>query len=677
MNDGKKTKKQLIDELMDLRKQVSEVDGFERSRLSTLDEAPNLTAFYKHLLENIDEGILVMAKDDKIFFVNDPMAKIAGVPKEQILGAEVLKDFSEGTLRYFRSYYLEAKESLNTVSFDSIQVLTPAGRMTYQSGILVPLVKDKHYDGMICTIHDITERMRAEEVLRESEERYRTIIEISPDPIVMYDLRGKILAANLQTAKTYGVASVEEFLREVKTVFDLLTDEGKAFAVANFRHTLAEGISQKNEYLLRLRDGKMVTAEINSSIVRTATGEPQAFISVIRDITGHKLAVNALRETEERFRLITDNVQDTVWLMDMNMQTTWISPSVEQKRGFTLEELRSLPLERHLTPESFRRAVALMEKNLTPERLADPCEKITVSAEMEFYRKDGSMFWADTIITLLRDGQGIPTGFLGVSRDITDRKRVEEALRESELRYQTIFETTGTIMLIVEEDMTISLANDGFESLTGYKREEVEGKKKWTEFVEKGDLERMVVQHKLRRVDSGLAKKSYEFRLVHRDGGLRNIFLTVAVIPGTKKSITSLIDITDRKKAEEALRNSEEKFRALSESSTAAIFLIQGTKYIYINPAFETMTGYTMEDLADMNFWDFLHPDMRECGQKQGSDSPQRRKAAVKLRNQIHHQERSGEDGLISLRRSSHWITNRQSWDRHSTLPSANRRRRR
>jgi two-component system, cell cycle sensor histidine kinase and response regulator CckA len=645
MNDEKKTKKQLIDELIALRKQVPETDGFEKSRLRTLDEAPNVTAFYRHLLENIDEGILVMDKDDKIFFVNDPMAKIAGIPKEQMFGAGVLKDFSEDTLGYFRSYYLEAKESLNTVSFDSIKVLTPKGRMTYQSGILVPMGQDKHFDGMICTIFDNTKCKQMEEVLRESEERYRTIVEISPDPIIIYDLRGKILAANMQTAKIYGVSSVEEFLREIKTVFDLLADEDKAFATANFRHTLAEGISQKNEYLVRLGEGKMITVEINSSIIRAATGEPRAFISVIRDITGQKLAVKALRETEKLFRLITDNVQDTVWLMDMNMQITWISPSVEQKRGFTLEELRSLPPERHLTPESFRRAVAWMEENLIQERLADPCEKITVSAEMEFYRKDGSMFWADTIITLLRDGQGIPTGFLGVSRDITDRKRVEEALRESELRYQTIFETTGTIMLIVEEDMTISLTNDGFENLTGYKREEVEGKKKWTEFVEKGDLERMVVQHKLRRVESGLAKKSYEFRLVHRDGSLRNIFLTIAMIPGTKKSVTSLIDITDRKKAEEALRNSEEKFRALANSSCAAIFLIQGTKYTYINPAFESIIGYTMEDLADMNFWDFIHPDMRELIRVRGLSRLKRE--SLPSRYEIRFIAKNGEEKWV------------------------------
>lgn len=94
-----------------------------------------------------------------------------------------------------------------------------------------------------------------------------------------------------------------------------------------------------------------------------------------------------------------------------------------------------------------------------------------------------------------------------------EHKRVEEAHRVSELRYQTIFETTGTTMLIIEEDMTISLANDKWGTLTGYTREEVEGKRKWTEFIIEDDLSKMITQHKLRRVDPGFAKKAMSFGL--------------------------------------------------------------------------------------------------------------------------------------------------------------------
>ena len=121
-------------------------------------------------------------------------------------------------------------------------------------------------------------------MLRESGEVYRTLIETSPDPIIMYDLTGRMIAANTQAAKTYGVSTSKEFLNEVKTVFNLLSDAGKADAEANFRRTLTEDVSQRNEYQIKVKKGKLLDTEAHSSIVYTVTGEPTAFISVIRDI---------------------------------------------------------------------------------------------------------------------------------------------------------------------------------------------------------------------------------------------------------------------------------------------------------------------------------------------------------------------------------------------------------
>ena len=183
-----------------------------------------------------------------------------------------------------------------------------------------------------------------------------------------------------------------------------------------------------------------------------------------------------------------------------------------------------------------------------------------------------------------------------------DRKRTEETLRASELRYQTIFETTGTIMLIVEEDMTISFANDGFESLTGYKRVEVEGKRKWTEFIEKGDVEMMITRHQSRRADPGSVEKSYEFRLVHRDGHLKNILLTVDLIPGTKRSVASLMDITDRKQAEDALRASEEKYRTIMENIEEGCYEVDiKGNFTFVNESIRKILGYEREELLGMN----------------------------------------------------------------------------
>lgn len=154
--------------------------------------------------------------------------------------------------------------------------------------------------------------------------------------------------------------------------------------------------------------------------------------------------------------------------------------------------------------------------------------------------------------------------------DIIDRKKMEEALRKSEDEYRTIFETTGTATAIIDEDMAILLANAELEKLSGYSKEEIERKKSWTEFVWQEDVERMKEYHYLRRIKPSAAPKSYESRFINKQGNIRNIFVTVAMIPGTKKSVASILDITKAKKAEEALRESEEKLHFLSSRLLAA-----------------------------------------------------------------------------------------------------------
>jgi PAS domain S-box-containing protein len=146
-----------------------------------------------------------------------------------------------------------------------------------------------------------------------------------------------------------------------------------------------------------------------------------------------------------------------------------------------------------------------------------------------------------------------------------ERKRAEDALRQSEDKYRTIFEATGTATVIIEEDTTISLANREFEKLSGFSKREVEGKKRWPEFVaRRDDLERMLNYHTARRIDPNTAPRNYEFKFIDKGGALKEIFATFAVFPGTKKSVGSFLDITERKCNEEALRKSEEQLRFLS-----------------------------------------------------------------------------------------------------------------
>ena len=142
--------------------------------------------------------------------------------------------------------------------------------------------------------------------------------------------------------------------------------------------------------------------------------------------------------------------------------------------------------------------------------------------------------------------------------------KLKQRISISEEKYKAIFENTGTAILICEEDTTISLVNGQFEELSGYSREEIEWKKSWTEFVIEEDLERIKKLDFSRRKDPESTQKKYEFRFVTKEGNIRDILIIIDMIPGTKRKVGSLLDITERKKAEEIIKKRSRKVKKLS-----------------------------------------------------------------------------------------------------------------
>lgn len=168
----------------------------------------------------------------------------------------------------------------------------------------------------------------------------------------------------------------------------------------------------------------------------------------------------------------------------------------------------------------------------------------------------------------LKEERDVINAIAGRVSRFVERMRLREALRASEEKYHTIFETTGTATIIIDQDMTISLANREFEKLSGYSREELEGKKNWREFVAKDDLARINEYRQARRIEPNSAPKNYTFKLIDKHNDLRDIFATIALIPKTGTSVASFIDITDLKQARE---EREELHRRLEEALTKVL----------------------------------------------------------------------------------------------------------
>ena len=163
----------------------------------------------------------------------------------------------------------------------------------------------------------------------------------------------------------------------------------------------------------------------------------------------------------------------------------------------------------------------------------------------------------------------------------------------SNLKYRTVFENTGTATIIIEADYTISLINKKAEKLSGYTKEEVEGKKKWTDFVVDEELEILKKYHKMRRENRGEAPKQYETKFVDRNGKIHNILLTIDVIPDTSQSVASLLDITKRKEMERELKESVKRYRGFFKTSRDCVFISsEEGQWIDMNDAAVELFGY-------------------------------------------------------------------------------------
>ena len=210
--------------------------------------------------------------------------------------------------------------------------------------------------------------------------------------------------------------------------------------------------------------------------------------------------------------------------------------------------------------------------------------------------------------------EGIPSGWLYIFEDISDRKIGEKELKESETRYRTIFENTGTAMIMIESNGMISLTNAEFLELTGFIREDVEGKMQLVDFVSEEERNTLMDYHHLRRSERGVAPRNYEFSFKDADRKIKQVLATVSIINDTDQSIASFMDVTELKKTEMALKESERKYREFADMLPQTVFETDehGNITFFNDHAFK-MFGYSQKDLEDgLNILEVIDENERQ-----------------------------------------------------------------
>ncbi|MEA2022073.1 MAG: PAS domain S-box protein, partial [Candidatus Caldatribacteriota bacterium] len=317
--------------------------------------------------------------------------------------------------------------------------------------------------------------------------------------------------------------------------------------------------------------------------------------------------IKELKDSEEHLKILFDYAPDAYYINDLKGNFIDGNKAAERLMGYKKEELigKSFLKLNLLSLADIPKAAKALTKGIMG--------KPTGPDEFVLNRKDNSKVTVE-ISTYPARIKG-KTLVLGIARDITERKKAEEVLKESEEKYRTVFENTGTATIIIEEDKTISMVNTQSEKIYGYSKEEIENKMKWTYFVIPEDLEKMKKYHIARRKAGGKTPTEYEFRLKDKKGNIRDIFLKIGMIPNTKKSVASLIDITERKEMQKALEESGERLSFALDATNDGVWDANfKTGVTYLSNSYYKMLGYEPGEitLTNKTFEDILHPEDKE-----------------------------------------------------------------
>ncbi|MGM0611802.1 MAG: PAS domain S-box protein [Thermodesulfobacteriota bacterium] len=457
--------------------------------------------------------------------------------------------------------------------------------------------------------------------LEEADEQavlFKTFSENMLDMIVLTDIEGKIKFIG-KSVETIGYRP--DFLFG-KNVMDFVHPEDLPHVSEAYQKLVASGTPRRIEYRCRCKDGSYLWIETRGVIIKENNNK-QGIVFNSRDITERKQAEEALRESEQKFKQWFESSPISLWEQDFSVVKKRIDEIKTRNVGDLNSYFRQRPelgwelagmvrvldvnqatleLYRAKSKEDFYDG---MTKVFSEESLEGflPLLEVIAAREKTFITEknhvtlEGEPLKVQLYWRVAKGHEKTYSRILVSIVDITQRKRAEEALRQSENYHRAIFETSATAILVLEEDTTLSHVNSNFEKLLGYSKQEVEGKKSWTEFIHPGDVEWMKENHYLRRRDPRAAPLNYEFRFFVRNGELRNGYLTIDMIPGTTRSVVSLIDITERKHAEQQLAESEERFSKAFRSSPAphVISDITTGEFIDVNDRWVDMLGYARE----------------------------------------------------------------------------------
>lgn len=495
------------------------------------------------LISFSSDFILLINNEGNIIQINEPYLNFFNLSESEIISKSVEEaDLPLLNIPQIRSLIecgLKGEEGTEDLKFDQDD------KNLFFSVKSIPTVFESGQKGLTVIIENTTQKQLAEEKLKKNEEKFRNLVESLPIPISVIgsnnayqyinhsfvDMFGYTLA-DIPTGKEwFNLAFPDPKLRE-KAIGAWLSDLKNS----------SPGQVRPRSYTITCKDG--TKKEIRSRYSKMSDGN---HFVVYEDITE---IMEAEREHALFSSIVSSSCEAIIGMTTEGCITIW-NEGAKRLFGYLSDEITGKPFS-ILNPAKHKD-----ERMAIDERIMK--EGSIAHFETQLMKKDGEIIDVFLTSSPIRDAEGTFIGTSFIAHDISARKRGEEALRFSENMYRTLFEATGSGMCIVEEDMTVSLVNSQMEKISGYHRDEVEGKRNWIDFVSEEDREKLVTYHHLRRKETKSVPGQYEFNLIKKSGENINCLVTVSLIPDTDKTLVSIMDNSEHIRIEDTLKNANEE----------------------------------------------------------------------------------------------------------------------
>ncbi len=535
--------------------------------------------------------------------VNDSYLRAYNRSREEIVGHPVRELLEPETFDKFVKGYLDRCLAGEQIRYQSWFNYPALGRRFMDITYYHCLDIDGTISGVLVDSHDITDFQTTKEALRESEEKYRTILEDMKEGYWETDLAGNFTSFNDAVCRLLGYSKKALTGMNYRD-YTGTEDVDKVYKAFNQIYQTGKPIRNMHYEIIQ-KDGSKRFAETSVFPRRNDKDEIIGFRGVSHDVTERKDIEETLRRSEEKYRTILEDIEESYYEVDLAGNYTFFNDALCRRLGYSREELIGMNYRVYIAPAECERTFQIYNQVY---RTGEPIKSFATKQ----IRKDGTQIAVEMSALPIRNEKDEVVGFRGASREITARIQMEETLKRSEEKYRTVLESMEESYYEVDRAGNFTFLNDSLCQQLGYSRKELMGMNYKVYTPPEKAQEVFQAYNQVYR--TGKPTKLFDMDQTRKDGTRVVIENSIFTLRNEKGEITGFRgigrDVTEHLQAEKALKQSEERYRTILEDMKEAYFEMDiAGNYTFFNDALCRHLGYSREELMGMNYRVYVPPE--------------------------------------------------------------------